>query len=90
MKTRKRQMPLIDFKGIKGKFISLESFHNRFYADNIAYYDNVEYELTMMTEDGYYIKVRPVKQKDADKIMTCMKCSRGKRVKCWRDISILN
>lgn len=90
MKTRKRQMPLIDFKGIKGKFISLKSFRNRVYSNNIAYYDKVEYELTMMTEDGYKIKVRPVKQKDADKIMTCMKCSSGKRVRCWRDVSILN
>lgn len=89
MKTE-RQMPLIDFKGIKGKFISLESITERFYADNTDYYDKIEYELTIMTEDGYNIKVRPVKQKDADRIITCMKCSKGMRVKCWRDISILN
>ena len=85
MNKRKRKMPLINFKGILGEFISLDVITNKYYADEILYYTYAEYELTMMIDEGYEIKVRPIKQEDADKIITCLQCSRGKKVKCWRE-----
>lgn len=86
MSKRKRKMPLIDFKGIVGKFVSLDVITNRYYADEIPYYTYAEYELTMVTDEGYEIKVKPIKQEDADRIMTCLQCSRGKKTKCWRGV----
>ena len=87
MSKRKRKMPLINFKGIL-EFISLDVITNKYYADEIPYYTYAEYELTMMTDEGYEIKIRPIKQEDADKIITCLQCSRGKKVKCWRGLCI--
>lgn len=84
MKRNKRKMPLIDFKGMLGKLASLDAITNNYYADGVPYYLHTEYELTMITEDGYEIKVKPIKQEDADRIITCLQCSRGKKVKCWR------
>mgnify|MGYP005770173085 CR=1 FL=1 len=78
MKNNKREMPLINFKGIIGKFVSLEVVTNNYYVDEIPY------ELTMITEEGYEIKIKPIKQEDADRIIICFQCSNGKKVKCWR------
>ena len=88
MKKSKREMPLINFKGILGKFVSLDVITNKFYADEIPYYTYAVYGLTMLTDEGYEIKVKPIKQEDADRIITCLKCSRGKKVNCWRDLYI--
>ena len=84
MKISNKEMPLINFKGIIGKFVSLEIINNDFNADEIHYYINAKYELTIITEDGYEVKINPIKQEDADRIITCLKCSRGKKVNCWR------
>ena len=88
MRKSKREMPLINFNGIVGKFISLDVITNEYYADQIPYYTYAEYELTMLTDEGYEIKVKPIKQKDADRIITCLRCSKGKKVKCWRGLCI--
>ena len=88
MKNNKREMPLIKFKGIIGKFVSLEVVTNNYYADAIPYYTYAQYELTMITDDGYEIKVKPIKQEDADRIIMCLQCSRGKKVKCWRGLCV--
>lgn len=88
MKKNIKEMPLIDFKGIIGKFVSLEVIANKYYANEVPYYTYAEYELTMITEDGYEIKIKPIKQEDADRIITCLQCSRGKKVKCWRDLYV--
>ena len=88
MKKNIREMPLIDFKGITGKFVSLEMITNKYYADEIPYYTYAEYELIMITEDGYEIKIKPIKQEDANRIMSCLQCSRGKKIKCWRGLRI--
>ena len=48
---------------------------------------SAQWEVTVaVTEDGYEIKIKPIKQEDADRIITCLQCSRGKKVKCWRDL----
>ena len=83
-----RKMPLIDFKGIVGKFVSLELITNNYYADEILYYTDAQYELTMITSDGYKIKVKPIKQEDADRIIACLQYLRGKKVKCWRGLCV--
>lgn len=88
MKKSKREMPLINFKGIIGKFVSLEATTNNYYADEIPYYTYAEYELTMVTDEGYEVKIKPIKQEDANRIITCLQCSKGKRVKCWRGFCI--
>ena len=88
MKNNKREMPLINFKGIIGKFVSLEVVTNNYYADEIPYYTHAQYELTMITDEGYEIKIKPIKQEDADRIITCLQCSNGKKVKCWRGLGI--
>lgn len=88
MKKNIKEMPLIDFKGITGKFVSLEVITNKYYADEVPYYTYAEYELTMITEDGYEIKIKPIKQEDADRIITCLQCSRNKKVKCWRGLCV--
>lgn len=89
MKNNKKEMLLINFKGIIGKFASLEVVANNYYADEmILYHKCVQYELTMITDDGYEIKVKPIKQEDVDRIITCLQCSRGKKVKCWRGLCI--
>ena len=51
MSKRKRKMPLINFKGILGKFVSLDVITNKFYADEIPYYAYAVYELTMVTDE---------------------------------------
>lgn len=81
---KKREMPLINFKGITGRFISLDLTANTYYADAVPYYNDGIYELTIRTADGYEVKINPIKQEDANKIITCLKCVRGKKVKCWR------
>lgn len=86
MNKRKRKMPLINFKGILGEFISLDVITNKYYADEVPYYTYAVYELTMITDEGYEIKVKPIKQEDADRIITCLQCSRGKKIKCWRGV----
>ena len=88
MRNNIKEMPLIDFKGIIGKFVSLEVITNNYYADTVPFYTYAQYELTMITEDGYEIKIKPIKQEDADRIITCLQCSRGKNVKCWRDLYV--
>ena len=85
MKKHKREMPLINFKGIIGKFVSLDVITNKYYADEKPYYTYAEYELTMLTDEEYEIRIKPIKQEDADRIIMCLQCSRGKKVKCWRD-----
>lgn len=77
MKKNIKEMPLINFKGITGKFVSLEVITNNCYP-------YTQYELTIITEDGYEIKIKPIKEEDVDRIITCLKCSRGKKVNCWR------
>ena len=84
MGKSKKQMPLIIFKGIVGRFVSLNIITDKLYADGIPYYTNEQYELTMITEDDYTVNIKPIKQEDADRIVACLKCSRGKKVKCWR------
>lgn len=86
MKKSNREMPLINFKGILGKFVSLDVITNKYYADEIPYYTYAQYELTMMTEDGYEIRIKPIEQEDADRIIMCFQCSRGKKVNCWRGV----
>ena len=81
----KKKMPLVSFKGITGKFVSLEAITNNYYADGIPYYTDIQYELTMITDEGYEIKIKPINQKDVDRITTCLQCSKGKKVKCWRE-----
>lgn len=88
MKKSKREMPLINFKGIFGRFVSLDVITNKFYADQIPYCTYVQYELTMLTDEGYEVKLKPIKKEDADRIITCLQCSRGKKVKCWRSLCI--
>lgn len=88
MKKSKKEMPLINFKGILGKFVSLDIITNKFYADEIPYHTFATYELTIITNEGYEVKVKPIKQEDADRIITCLQCSRGKKVKCWRGLCI--
>lgn len=77
MKMNKKEMPLINFKGIIGKFVSLEVITNNCFP-------YAQYELTIITEDGYKIKIEPIKEEDADRIIRCLQCSRGKKVNCWR------
>lgn len=81
-------MPLIDFKGIVGEFVSLELITNNCYADEIPYYTDAQYELTMITNDGCEIKIKPIKQEDTDKIIACLQCSKGKKVRCWRVLRV--
>ena len=69
MKKSKKEMPLINFKGILGRFVSLDVITNKFYADEIPYYTYAQYELTMITDDGYEVKVKPINQEDADRII---------------------
>ena len=88
MKKKKRKMPLINFKGIIGEFVSLDVITNKFYADRIPYCTYAQYELTIKTNEGYKVKVEPIKQEDAERIMICLQCSRGKKVKCWRGLCI--
>lgn len=88
MRNNIKEMPLIDFKGIIGKFVSLEVITNNHYADTVPLCTYAQYELTMITEDGYEIKIKPIKLEDAEKIITCLQCSSGKKVKCWRDLYV--
>ena len=43
MKKNIKEMPLIDFKGIIGKFVSLEVIANKYYANEVPYYTYAEY-----------------------------------------------
>lgn len=85
MKKHKREMPLINFKGIIGKFVSLDMITNNYYADNMPYFTVAEYELKLITKDGYEVSIKPIKEDDANRIICCLRCVSGKIVKCWRD-----
>lgn len=80
-----RKMPLINFKGIIGKFVSLDMITNNYYADDMPYFTVAEYQLKLITKDGYEVIISPIKEEDANKIICCLRCSSGKIVKCWRD-----
>lgn len=85
MKKKYKEMPLIVFKGVSGKFVSLSLINNMYHADKVPNYTDGTYELTMITNDGYEIKIKPIKQEDARRIINCLKCSRGNKVNCWRN-----
>lgn len=52
----------IQFKGIEGIIEQVNIKKETYYADNIKYYEEVFYEIEILTDDMYTIKIYPIAQ----------------------------
>lgn len=50
----------IEFKGIKGTIEQVSVKKETYYADNLKYYEEVFYEIEILTDDMYTIKIYPI------------------------------
>lgn len=50
----------IQFKGIEGIIEQVNIKKETYYADNIKYYEEVFYEIEILTDDMYTIKIYPI------------------------------
>ena len=50
----------IQFKGIEGIIEQVNIKKETYYADNIKYYEEVFYEIEILTDDMYTVKIYPI------------------------------
>ena len=50
----------IELNKIKGTIENIKSYKVNYYADNLKYYEDVFYEIEILTDDMYTVKIRPI------------------------------
>ena len=50
----------IEFKGIKGTIEQVSVNKETYYADNLKYYEEIFYEMEVLTDDMYTVKIYPI------------------------------
>ena len=50
----------VELNGIKGTIENIELHKVNYYADNLKYYEEVFYEIEILTDDMYTVKIEPI------------------------------
>ena len=50
----------VELNKIKGTIENIKSYKVNYYADNLKYYEEVFYEIEILTDDMYTVKIRPI------------------------------
>lgn len=50
----------IEFKGIKGTIEKVSVKKETYYVDNLKYYEEIFYEIEVLTDDMYTVKIYPI------------------------------
>lgn len=50
----------IEFKGIKGTVEQVSIKKETYYANNLKYYEEIFYEIEILTDDMYTVKIYPI------------------------------
>lgn len=50
----------IELNKIKGTIENIKSYKTNYYADNIKYFEETFYEIEILTDDMYTVKIRPI------------------------------
>ena len=50
----------VELNGIKGTIESIKPYKVSYYADNLKYYEEVFYEIEILTDDMFTVKIRPI------------------------------